>query len=61
MDTGFRTSTNAGVAGAASILLIWILSLFGVVVPVGFEAAIATFAAWLVARFSKTQKDPGLL
>ncbi len=61
MDTGMRTSTNAGIAGALSILIIWLLSLAGIVVPVGYEAAIATAAAWIIARFSKTQTNPGVI
>ena len=65
IDTGFRTSTNAGVAGGLAIVVIFILTLIWpeqmMNSPMGLEAGLTALFMGLVARFSKTPDNPGKL
>jgi len=65
MDTGLRTSTNAGLAGGIAVLIIWVGGMFApesmANAPAGLEAAITGIIMALVARFSSTPKNPGKL
>ena len=65
LDTGLRTSTNAGIAGVVVNVLLQVLK----IVP-GFDeiasspevaSGLTFLAMWLVARLTKTPKAPGPL
>ena len=63
IDSGLRTSTNTGLAGAVTVIgmfiagAIWPAALASA--SAGLEAAITVVVVTLVARFSKTPKAPG--
>jgi hypothetical protein len=52
MKTGSNKAIAAGASGAASVLIIWLVSLWGVTVPAEVASAATTLAAtvftWLV-------------
>jgi hypothetical protein len=68
INLGTRTSTNAlvggGVLSTVYVNLIGLLPWDGLVAALTTPEAIAIAAtgfAWLVARFSRTPKDPGVI
>lgn len=51
MDTGPNKAIAAGASGAATILLMWAIGLFGVTVPAEVASAATTLVATLFTYF----------
>ncbi len=65
MDTGLRTSSNAGIAGGLAVVLMWILGWqlpeAMDMAPAGLEAAFTVIIMTFFGRISKTPKKPGIV
>lgn len=62
METGFRTSTVAGVTGVVAYVLMKVLGIVApdlVVAVPGLEESVAGVFAYFAARFNKTPDEPG--
>jgi len=65
IDSGWRTSTNAALAGGLAVIVISLLRYFApefmASSPDGLEIGLAGVFVWLIARASKTPATPGKL
>ena len=65
LNTGLRTSTNAGLAGVAVSILLQVLQLVPGLSELANSPEVASgltvVAMWLVARITKTPTAPGVV
>jgi len=50
-------ATLTGLATALAVVIVWILSLFGIVVPEAVSIAIGVILVFLLGRFTRINKD----